>query len=93
MNKEKEPQDIILRDYLAVDRTRLANQRTLLSMIRTGLYFEVAGITLMTIDQFSGVQRLAPLLLIVGIVFIGFGFFNYVRMNKRIQKMYQSKRP
>ena len=31
--------EIILRDILAIDRTRLANQRTLLAYIRTGLYF------------------------------------------------------
>ena len=35
--------DLILRDELAVDRTALANERTLLSYIRTGLALGVTG--------------------------------------------------
>lgn len=38
--------DLILREHLAIERTRLANETTLLAYIRTGLYFLVAGSTL-----------------------------------------------
>jgi len=38
--------DLILREYLAIERTKMANQRTLLTYIRTGLYFLIAGSTL-----------------------------------------------
>jgi uncharacterized membrane protein YidH (DUF202 family) len=38
--------DLVLREYLAIERTRLANETTLLAYIRTGLYFLVAGSTL-----------------------------------------------
>lgn len=38
--------DLILREQLAIERTNMANDRTLLSFIRTALYFAVAGITL-----------------------------------------------
>jgi putative membrane protein len=38
--------DLVLREYLAIERTKLANERTLLTYIRTGLYFLVAGSTL-----------------------------------------------
>lgn len=41
MNKE-----LVLREHLAIERTKLANERTLLTYIRTGLYFLVAGSTL-----------------------------------------------
>ena len=37
------PEDLILRDHLALDRTRLANERTLLSYLRTALMLLVAG--------------------------------------------------
>jgi putative membrane protein len=37
--------DLILRDHLALDRTRLANERTLLSYLRTALMLLVAGAT------------------------------------------------
>lgn len=39
--------DMILRDYLAVDRTLLANERTYLSYLRTSVSFIVAGLTLL----------------------------------------------
>ncbi|MFZ2282343.1 MAG: DUF202 domain-containing protein, partial [Lutibacter sp.] len=38
-NREK----IILRDFLALERTRLANERTLFSYIRTSLYLFLGG--------------------------------------------------
>ena len=34
----KPDEKVILRDYLAIERTRLANERTLLSYIRSSLY-------------------------------------------------------
>ena len=36
----------ILREKLALERTRLANDRTLLAFIRTSLYFGIAGISI-----------------------------------------------
>ncbi len=39
-------EEIILRDYLAVDRTVLANERTFLSYVRTALAFAAGGVTL-----------------------------------------------
>ncbi|MFT4781527.1 MAG: putative membrane protein, partial [Pseudohongiellaceae bacterium] len=37
--RDFEPDErVILRDYLAIERTRLANERTLLSYIRSSLY-------------------------------------------------------
>ncbi|MBL8031437.1 MAG: DUF202 domain-containing protein, partial [Candidatus Doudnabacteria bacterium] len=38
-------QHLILRDHLAVDRTRLAVERAFLAYIRTGLTFLVAGVS------------------------------------------------
>jgi putative membrane protein len=38
--------DLILREKLALQRTVLANQTTLLSFLRTSLYFLIAGLSL-----------------------------------------------
>ena len=45
--KEIDPQDMILRDHLARDRTVLANERTLLAYIRTAIALLAAGGTLL----------------------------------------------
>lgn len=83
-----QPNDKILRDHLAVDRTKLANQRTLLSMLRTGLYFEVMGLSVMSLDKLIELRAYAPILFVTGGVFIIVGIINYFRMDKRIGKMY-----
>jgi len=38
--------DLILRERLALQRTKLANQSTFLSFLRTSMYFLVAGISI-----------------------------------------------
>ena len=45
--KEINPQDMILRDHLARDRTVLANERTLLAYIRTAIALLAGGGTLL----------------------------------------------
>lgn len=37
------PDELILRDWLALDRNKLANERTLLAYVRTGLSFMLLG--------------------------------------------------
>jgi putative membrane protein len=41
--RQLSPEELILRDHLALDRTRLANERTLLAYWRTALMLLVAG--------------------------------------------------
>ena len=40
---------LILRDHLALDRTRLANRRTMLAYLRTALMLLVSGATLVKV--------------------------------------------
>jgi len=42
-----EPDQMTLRDQLAVDRTMLANERTLLAYLRSGVALVIAGVTMM----------------------------------------------
>jgi putative membrane protein len=43
--KETVNKDLILRERLALQRTTLANQTTILAFIRTAMYFFVAGLS------------------------------------------------
>lgn len=54
-NNEK----LILRDHLALERTKLANERTLFSYIRTSLYLLTAGIGIFQIENISRLDGLA----------------------------------
>lgn len=66
--------DLILRERLAMERTDMAIDRTLLSFIRTALYFAIAGMTIhgFMSEYFGGWVVLlfgimAALILLVGI--------------------------
>ncbi len=60
-------EELILRDHLALDRTRLANERTLLSYLRTALMLVVSGATAVKVMGDSVV------LVVTGWALIGFG--------------------
>lgn len=45
--------DLILRERLAIERTAMGNDRTLLAFIRTSLYFSVAGMSVNSLLKVS----------------------------------------
>ncbi len=49
MPNEEQPDKLILRDYLAIERTHLANERTLLAYLRTGLIILVSAFTIIKV--------------------------------------------
>jgi putative membrane protein len=80
MNKE-----LVLREYLAIERTKLANESTLLAYIRTGLYFVVAGSTLGELVQSAFWDLIGVPLIVIGLVIIIIGGIRYSRLRKRIE--------
>lgn len=77
--------DLILREHLAIERTKLANETTLLSYIRTGLYFIVAGSTLghlinTVFWRISGIP-----LMLIGLAIMILGFIRYKKVARLIE--------
>ncbi|MDN5354153.1 MAG: putative rane protein [Candidatus Cloacimonadota bacterium] len=77
--------ELTLRDFLAIDRTKLANSRTVLAYIRTALMMVVSAITLMKLfPQFLIMQYFAYILFpIAGLVFI-IGLAQYFKFRGKI---------
>ena len=78
-----------LRDWLAVERTKLANQRTLLSMLRTGSYFLVMGLTIFSLEQLEALQQYYWLFFLFGFGFIAVGIVYFIRVKKNIKNTYE----
>lgn len=77
--------DLILREKLAIERTIMANDRTLLSFIRTALYFAVAGLTLNEfIDLRYGLVVEIILFLLSGVL-LGTGILRYLQQLRKIE--------
>ncbi len=67
--------DLILRDVLAIERTKLASERTFLAYFRSSVFFLATGVSIIHIDFFENVNNLgwffvglAPLIFLIGLV-------------------------
>lgn len=88
VNKNKE---WMLRDYLALERTKLANIRTLFSYIRTALYLLTAGIGILQIESISHLDELAWICIITGIILFFGGLFRYWQLRKHLVEFQHKK--
>ncbi len=76
--------DLILRERLAIQRTKMANQTTLLSFVRTSLYFLVAGLSIKSLLHVENSRFFEiPFFIISALLFIT-GIVNYFRQKKLI---------
>ncbi len=83
-NREK----IILRDFLALERTTLANERTLFSYIRTSLYLILGGIAFWKMESLETIQWLAYLSFGISFLMIVYGLVRYFKLKRKLQKFY-----
>ncbi|NLZ95631.1 MAG: DUF202 domain-containing protein [Bacteroidales bacterium] len=84
----KHKKEIKLNDYLALERTRLANERTLFSYIRTSLYLTLGGIAFLQMEDFKNIKWLAPICFALSITILVTGIFKYLSMKKRLKKFH-----
>jgi putative membrane protein len=69
--------DTAIRDRLARQRTELANERTLLSYIRTAMGFFIVGVPAVWWLELPGVQALGVVSLVAGVAFLGVGIWRF----------------
>ncbi|MCD8103272.1 MAG: DUF202 domain-containing protein [Alistipes sp.] len=78
---------LITRDYLAIERTRLANERTLFSYIRTSLYLVTVGTGVLQVAHKPRLKILAWVCISVGIVIFCIGWLRYLQLRKQLHKL------
>lgn len=81
---------LILRDYLALERTKLANVRTLFAYIRTSLYLLTAGIGILQIKSISNLDGLAWVCILSGILLFFLGIAQFWKMRKHLKEYEKS---
>lgn len=79
---------VILRDYLAIERTRLANERTLLSYIRSSLYLLLGSIAFFQLKEFSNFKYLALTALVFSVVFFVIGVYRFMLLKRSLKNLY-----
>ncbi len=90
-DKNKDPgpknlRELSLTDHLAIDRTRLANQRTMLAYIRLGLYLFLFAVSILKIELLEDLRSIVAALCVLGVVAIGIGMIQYLRIGKKLNQ-------
>lgn len=83
---------LILRDHLALERTRLSNERTLLSYIRSSLYLLIGGIALVQIEGYGDLRYVGYLALLICVISLVVGFYRFHRLRKQLDRYYGPSR-
>jgi putative membrane protein len=83
---ERLPDNPAKRNFLALLRTRLANERTLLSYIRTALYFLVGGIALLKVEDLERISILGYVSFIISSVLVIIGLWRFWKLYKKLNK-------
>ncbi len=81
----------LLREHLALERTKLANERTVLSYIKASLYLLIGGIALLQIKEYQGIsiQWVGYLSLFFCILFLVVGISRYIALERKLNKLLQ----
>lgn len=74
--KNTSNKELVLRESLAIQRTKMANQTTLLSFIRTALYFLVAGLSIENLITISNSLFFEIFFFSSSLALVGIGLFN-----------------
>ncbi|MBN1634027.1 MAG: DUF202 domain-containing protein [Ignavibacteria bacterium] len=84
--------EIILRDYLALERTNLANQRTLLAYTRTSLYMLLGGIAFLQLSEFENIKWLGLVAIGLSAVLVVVGIIKFFIIKRRLETYYSKTR-
>ncbi|MDO5656185.1 MAG: DUF202 domain-containing protein [Flavobacteriaceae bacterium] len=80
---------IILRDHLALQRTKLANERTLMSYVRSSLYLIIAGIAFLEMKDFEQMSYIGELCLLVSALILLIGIYRFWQLKKHLKEIYK----
>lgn len=81
-----DPNEMIMRDLLAYDRTILANERTLLAYIRTTIAFLASGVTIVKIFPNDSTAQISGFAICAVAMLTGLlGIISFVKMSKRLK--------
>lgn len=79
-----EKSNLPVNDRLALERTKLANERTFLAYFRTAAVFLSSGFAIFQIDSLNQIKELGLVLMIIGPLVLIFGFIRFVITRKKL---------
>ena len=83
--------ELILRDYLAIERTMLSNEVTFMGYIRTSLTVLIVGVTIIHFSSKTYSNFLGIVTASIGFVIFIFGWVRTSKMKKKINLLRRKK--
>ncbi|MCT8338449.1 DUF202 domain-containing protein [Flavobacteriaceae bacterium TK19130] len=80
------PLPVNAREILALERTKLANERTFLAYVRASLYLLLGGLALLGLEDFRSIRWLGYIALFACVVFLAVGIVRYISLTRRLRK-------
>ena len=79
-----QPKEMLLRDYLAIERTVMANERSFLACLRTSLSLVVAGASFIKFSGYRVLEAVGWGLIPLGLALLSIGVRRFLRMRRVI---------
>jgi putative membrane protein len=83
------PADINLQDYLALERTKLANERTFFSFLRTSLYMLLGGIAFLQLQGYDEMKWMGFVTISLSVIIFVIGIYRYIKLGKKLKRYYK----
>lgn len=87
--KTRKIDEKLIREHLALERTKLANERTLLSYTQASMYFLLGGLALIQLKEYEDLKYIGYLAIIFCFLFITVGIWRYIALNGKMKKLLQ----
>lgn len=78
-------------DALAVERTRLANERTFLAYFRSAIVFLSSGFAIIKIDALRDITDIGYFLLVIAPLLFLVGLLRFLYVKRQVKKYYYTK--
>lgn len=85
---EDKKSKLSLSDWLAIERTHLANERTFLAYFRTTLALLAGSVTILRLDAFRDIRWLGYILLVLAPIVLGVGIARLLSVRRKIEGRY-----
>jgi putative membrane protein len=87
-NTESKPAKLSLTDWLALERTRLANERTFLAYFRTAFALLAGGLTIARLEVLQDIRGLGYAFIVIAPITLLIGTWRLYKVNKKIDRHY-----
>ena len=79
--------EALIREHLALERTKLANERTLLSYTQAALYFLLGGLALIQLKEYEEMHYIGYLALVFSVLFVTVGIWRFIALRNKMKDL------